>query len=209
MDKDNQRFNLQFIKDSFSGEEINLSSGDILFNEGEKNDFVFFIESGSIKVLKNKWVIGITKAFEFVGITSCINEIDIYTFSSKAIEDSKLLKIKKIAFKNLLLENKHFSKQIIEILCERIKLTDIRTRSYIDNSPRQRVLFEIFNNITRSNNSIAAYITNEDLSELTGISKRAVTKIITDLTKEGLLESKDLGSILIKDEPKILTEIKP
>ena len=40
MDKDNQRFNLQFIKDSFSGEEINLSSGDILFNEGEKNDFV-------------------------------------------------------------------------------------------------------------------------------------------------------------------------
>ena len=66
MDKDNQIFNLQFIKDSFSGEEINLSSGDILFNEGEKNDFVFFIESGSIKVLKNKWVIGITKAFEFV-----------------------------------------------------------------------------------------------------------------------------------------------
>jgi CRP-like cAMP-binding protein len=208
MDKENQRFNLQFIKDSFIGEEINLSPGDILFNEGEKNDFVFFIESGSIKVLKNKWVIGITKAFEFVGITSCISEIDIYTFSSKAIEDSKLLKIKKIAFKNLLLENKHFSKQIIEILCERIKLTDIRTRSYIDNSPRQRVIFEIFNNITRSNN-LVAYITNEELSELTGISKRAVTKIITDLTKEGLLERTDLGSILIKDEPKILTEIKP
>ena len=108
--------------------------------------------------------------------------------------------------KNKYLSNEKY-KQIIEILCERIKLTDIRTRSYIDNSPRQRVLFEIFNNITRSNNSIAAYITNEDLSELTGISKRAVTKIITDLTKEGLLERKDLGSILIKDEPKILTEI--
>lgn len=208
MNKDTQRFNLQFIKDTFPGEEISLSSGDLLFNEGEKNDFVFFIESGAIKVLKNKWVIGITKAFEFVGITSCISDVDIYTFSSKAIENSKLLKIKKTDFKNSLLENKNFSKQIIEILCERIKMTDIRTRSYIDNPPRHRVLFEINNNITWSNNTKVAYITNEDLSELTGISKRAVTKIMNDLSKDGILERSDTNTIIIKDEIQILKELK-
>jgi CRP-like cAMP-binding protein len=202
MDSATKRFDLNFIEQAFNPIRIELNKGEVLFKEGEDNDFVFFIESGSIKVLKGKWVIGITQALEFVGITSCLSETSTYTFSSKAVEKSVVLKISKNDFKNMLLCNSFFCKQIIEILCERIKLTDLKTRTFIEQTSQHRLINELINNSKSIENSLKTFLGVEDLSELTGISKRAVKKMLNDLSKQNLIIQSD------KDEIELLDQIK-
>lgn len=204
MDSATKRFDLHFIEQAFNPERLEINKGEVLFKEGEINDYVFFIESGSIKVLKGKWVIGITQALEFVGITSCLNETSTYTFSSKAVETSKILKISKHEFKEMLLNNSFFCKQIIEILCERIKLTDVKTRSFIEQSSQHRLINELINNSKKIGQSLITFLSIEDLSELTGISKRAVKKMLNDLSKENLLIQGKNNEIELLDKSKLL-----
>lgn len=198
-----KRFDLNFIEQTFHSEKIKLTTGDVLFKEGERNDYVFFIETGSIKVLKRKWVIGITKALEFVGITSCLSDTSTYAFSSMAIEDSLVLKIRKTEFKDTLLINSVLCKQIIEILCERIKLIDIKTRSFIEQTSQHRLIQELINNSKNSENSLKTFLGVEDLSELTGISKRAVKRILNDLSKQKLIHQGMKNEIELLDQGKL------
>lgn len=200
MDRESKRFELAVIKSIFKPEYITLIGGQTLFTEGEDNDYVYFIESGSIKVLKSKWLIGITKANEFVGITSCLSEGMQYSFTAKATENSKVLKITKSDFKNQLLKNPAFSRQIIEILCERIKLTDKKTRSFIEHSSKHRLISEIINNSKQVENSLKAILGEDDLAELTGVSKRSVRKLLNTLKKENLIEQNENEIILLDKE---------
>lgn len=208
MDNENKRFDIDFIKESFHPSKIQLNTGDILFSEGESNDYVYFIEAGSIKVLKSKWVIGITKANEFVGMTSCISENYHYTFSTKAVEKSEVLRINKSEFKELLLNNSKFCKQIIEILCERIKLTDLKTRSFIEQTSQHRLINELINNSKKIENSIKAFLGIDDLSELTGVSKRAVGKMLNDLSKDKLIHRNNKNEITLLDQQKLQSLIQ-
>lgn len=208
MDSATKRFDLHFIEHAFNPERLEIKKGEVLFKEGENNDYVFFIESGSIKVLKGKWVIGITQALEFVGITSCLSETSTYTFSSKAVENSTILKIGKTEFKDMLLSNSFFCKQIIEILCERIKLTDIKTRSFIEQSSQHRLINELINNSKNTKNSLKTFLGVEDLSELTGISKRAVKKMLNDLSKQNLIVQGSNNEIELLDKSKLNQLIK-
>lgn len=204
MENTNQKFELNFILKSLDSERVELMDGETLFREGDSNDFVFFILEGSIKVLKSKWVIGITYPLEFVGITSCLSETSNYTFSSKAIEKSIVLKIRKMDFKNLLMKNATFCKQIIEILCERIKLTDYKTRNYIENTPKQRLIFELMINSKKDTNG--SFFTNlkpEDLSELTGLSLRNIKKQLNELKSKELISTKNSDSILLLNKLKL------
>lgn len=200
MNTQRKEFELHFITENFPLERITLNAGDFLFKEGEQNDFVYFIESGSIKVLKNQWVIGITHSMEFVGITSCISENMTYTFSSKSVKESTLLKIKKLDFQKLLLKNPKFCKSIIEILCQRIKATDIKTRSFLEQSSKHRLITELINNSSNVEDSIKTFLGIDDLSELTGVSKRAVRKMLNDLTKVNLILHTKENEIILLDQ---------
>ncbi len=204
MEQENQKFELNFILNSLNSEQITLNIGETLFKEGESNDYVFFILEGSIKVLKSKWVIGITYPLEFVGITSCLSETSNYTFSSKALEKSIVLKIRKMDFKNLLMKNSTFCKQIIEILCARIKLTDFKTKNYIENTSKQRLLFEILLNSKKDFDG--QYFTNllpEDFSELTGLSIRNIKNQLNDLQDKKLIEMNRSGVIMLLEKAKM------
>lgn len=204
MEQENQKFELNFILNSLNSEKVELNIGETLFKEGESNDYVFFILEGSIKVLKSKWVIGITYPLEFVGITSCLSETSNYTFSSKALERSIVLKIRKMDFKNLLMKNSTFCKQIIEILCTRIILTDFKTKNYIENTSKQRLLFEILLNSKKDLDG--QYFTNllpEDFSELTGLSIRNIKKQLNELQIKNLIEINTAGVLTLLEKEKM------
>lgn len=203
MDSIDNRFEISFIEKTFPNQKVYLNKGDLLFKEGESNDFVFFIESGSIKVLKNKWVIGITQPLEFVGITSCLNEGNHYNFSAKAIVSSVVLKIGKIDFKIHLLSNPIFCKKIIQILCERIKLTDNKTRSLVEHKSQFRLIHELVSSTSSVPSALQTFLNAEDLAELTGISLRNVKKMIKELSQQNLITQNNHKEIILIDRLKL------
>lgn len=200
MDSQSPMFDEKFILKHFQAEQLSVPKGKSLFNEGEPNDFVFFILSGAIKVSRKKWVIGITYPNEFVGITSCISDGVSYTFSSVALEDSTLLQIKKEEFKALLISNLVFSKYIIEILCERIKLTDLKTSNFLDSPPERRIILELLSSVTSSQGKHISQISFRDLSQLSGAPMRLVRKLIQKFVNEGILEIAQPNQLVFHDK---------
>lgn len=200
MDTKKPIFDADFVQKNFQAETQELTEGEVLFKENEPNDFVYLILSGSIKVTRKKWAIGITFPNEFVGITSCISEGTSYTFSAKASSPSKVLKIKKEIFKKVLLENPKFSRFIIEILCERIKLTDLKTSSFLDLPPERRVIVELLNNLKDSDGQLTSQISMKDLSELTGVSLRTIKKMINNFIESGIITMPESNQIVLIDK---------
>lgn len=203
MDSKEPIFDVNFIQKHFEAEPLELKSGDCLFRENEPNDFVYFILKGSVKVSRKKWAIGITFPNEFVGITSCISEGNTYTFSAKASSPSKILRIKKEIFKKVLLENPKFSRFIIEILCERIRLTDLKTSSFLDLPPERRVIVELLNNLKDIQGKLISQISMKDLSELTGVSIRSVKKIVDHFIEDGIISMPHAGQFILIDKKRL------
>ena len=61
----------------------------------------------------------------------------------------------------------------------------------------------MINNSKKIENSIKAFLGIDDLSELTGVSKRAVRKMLNDLTKENLILRNNDNEITLLDQPKL------
>lgn len=199
MDTRPPQFDVDFVIDHFAPEVIKLQTGERLFAEGEPNDFVYYVSSGSIKVTKKKWAIGITYAYEFVGVTSCISEESKYGFSAVANEDSEVLRITKEKFKELLLKNSAFSKFIIEILCDRIRRTDLKTSSFLELPPDRRVIIELLNNFKQLGEKLISHLSIRDLAELTGVSKRVVKKLIADFVDQKIIATQGSNELVLLD----------
>lgn len=123
-----KKFDLNYIQNVFQYSKLELNAGSQLFSEGEVNNYVFFVATGSIDIFKDKLSIYTISALEFVGITSCLNNKNVYTFSSVAREKSNVYRIKNNCFKDLLLADQSFGIQVIKVLCERIKLIDQKAK---------------------------------------------------------------------------------
>lgn len=188
MNYKHKKFDTEFIKKQFLYEEVEFNKNDFLFNEGDQNTFVYYITKGKIKVIKKKIVIGFSNTNEFVGITSCLSGNDQYCFSALAVEDSTLFRIHKSVFKTVLNENIDFGKIMIDLLCNRIKLTDNKSESFKNHSSTERVVNEILNNSQIEDEKIISKISFDDLSELTGVSRFLIQSILKELKKQKLIE---------------------
>lgn len=198
----NKKFETQFIKSLFKFEKINLNRDELLFNEGEANNYVYFIEIGKIKLLKKNLVIGFTKSTEFVGITSCLCENEHYYFSAIASEPTQLYRIKKSDFKTVLEKENDLGKKMIDVLCERLSWTDNKTNSFIHHNLKERVINEILINQYQDNVSIFSDLSRKELSELTNNTLRNVQEILLTLEKEHLIK-KEFGKIEILNLDKL------
>lgn len=181
-------FEPMIIEKLFDYSIKSVPKGGVLFNEGDENKFVYFIKEGKVKVTKKKIVIGFTQTAEFVGITSCLCDGLIYYFSALAVEDSDLYVINKNEFKTIIQKNDIFGKKIIDLLCERISLTELKTNSFINDSPHKRILRELILNTSTLNNKKVVKLSINDIAELTGTSFSACTKYIRKLKKEKYID---------------------
>jgi CRP-like cAMP-binding protein len=188
MKKENTTLNIEEIVSEFSSDFRLLEKGEYLFNEGESNDYIYFLEKGSIKVFKKSCVIWIAKPGEFIGLTSNLNNTSCYTFSSRANEDCKVIRIATDTFNKVLLRNNEFSKYIIGILCYRITLTEKKTKRFIEQTSMQRLISELIDNLKEKGNLLYISFTLSDLSELIGVSKRLVSSMLSELEKKEIIK---------------------
>jgi CRP/FNR family cyclic AMP-dependent transcriptional regulator len=188
---------LEFNFPAIEIKEIAFRKGEYLFKEGEPEDGVLIIEKGTVRILKNRWVLWIANAKELIGVSSFFAEGEHYTFSAKAAEDCRILKISHAQFQQMIEENALFAKAVIEMMCDRITHTNDRLKSVMTRSSRYRLISELIKISVQSKNLTIMYNPDE-LSELIGISKRLIRAILTELEKKTVLK-RSKHSIVIND----------
>lgn len=169
------------------GECLNFKKGEFIFKENENSAFVYFIDDGEINILKQKWVLWSAKSKEFIGISSFFSEGSKYNFSAKTHKDCKVLKINNSDFRNMLIEDSSFSRKVMNILCDRIKLTNEKTKSLLKQTSKYRLIHEIIKKAKESS-SKTIECSLEELSEIIGVSKRLIRNTLSELEKKKLLE---------------------
>ena len=175
------------IVPEYTSEPLKFAKNEFLFKEGEEDNYVYFLEEGAVKILKKKWVLWSAKPQELIGVSSYFADGNIYSFSAKTNADCVVYRIKNDDFKEMLLTRPSFSRAVMDLLCERIRLTDSRTKSLLEYPSRYRLIQEIIRKAKEINGTRIPY-SLEDLSGIVGVSVRLIRDMISDLEQKKLLE---------------------
>lgn len=190
-------FSQEFVKKNFLHSEIELEKNAFVFTENEKNEYVYFIENGIVDIFKNNILIGITKDGEFIGITSCLSDGEEYSFTAKCKKKSKIIRISKDNFKKVIEKDKKFCDYMMKTLCERIKITDLKTKSFLEKTYEKRLVFEIITHSIFDGTIRKVSISIDELNKLTGIPKKIIQTIISNFVSDKVLLKKRSEIIII------------
>lgn len=173
-----------------------FKKGQYVYREGDPIDGIFLIQSGSVFIINDNFVLWTAEQNELFGISSYMSDSDEYKFSARVNEPAKVYKITLKDVENIIRQNPAFAQLIIQTLCQKIELIDAKTRSFMWKSSKNR-LIEALIDKSRSANSKNLPFQIGEFSELVGVSTRRIKSMLKELEDKKLVRK-------IKNELEIL-----
>ncbi|OIP02326.1 MAG: hypothetical protein AUJ97_06125 [Bacteroidetes bacterium CG2_30_32_10] len=190
--------------------EVNFKKGDLIFKQNSYSTNIIFLKTGLAKVhmqgpFKEK-ILRIVKAPSYLGIPTTFGD-KINQYSATAIEDTSVCFIDANHFKKLIHDNGKFAYELIIDLCRNELLDDLRC---VNQSQKQipgriaETLLSLSQHIYHKNTFILPLSRNE-LGDLIGTSRESISRILTDLCNEGIIDLKAKEITILK--PELLEQI--
>lgn len=187
-----------------------------LFKEGSAPKGIYFIISGKVKILKyadkrRHITLYIAKAGDLLAAHSIINEHPL-TYSAYTLSVASVCFVPAKEFIQLINTSNKFKLTVMQILCSKIDLLENTLVSRSEKSASERLIdaFKLLslNYGTDSKKYLRLNLTLDDLAGLIGTSKAYLSKVITELTKKGIinfnknrLRINDLSLLGLKENP--------
>jgi CheY-like chemotaxis protein len=202
---DESRAKAELIKLTEGREQRKYQKKDLIFEEGHFPTWLFYLINGHVKVLKtNEYgkdlITRIYRPGEFFGFLSLIKN-GSYQESAKAITDCEVKLIPKVAFFELLYNNRDFSAQFVKILATEILQLEEKLIELAYSSVRKKVanaLLHLYVKMEDENHHIV--ILREDLASLAGTAKETVIRTLADFKEEQLIDIIDHDIVILNLE---------
>ncbi len=131
---------------SFTEEKVRFKKGDVIFEEQEDGRFMYFVDSGRVKIVKKvgdtEATLVILDAGDFFGEMSLITG-NKRVASAVAFADCKLHSMNKEAFDANLLHSVKFMRKILETLAFRLEETDVNLKRHLQRISRLSKTFNV------------------------------------------------------------------
>jgi CRP/FNR family transcriptional regulator len=174
----------------------------ILYEE-DTTEFMYMIFSGSVKVIKTtgdgkEIILSVHQAGNFFGEMSLIDGKTLPA-SVLATEESIISFVSKKDFFSILFSQKKVLENLLKILSSRLRNSweTVKLLSYNQASQRVRALFfmlaEEYGQQTEEGIKLTIRLSHQDISEMTGMTRETVTRILDKWQKAGeitILENK-------------------
>lgn len=166
---------------------------DPIFKEGEHPRWLYFVESGKVKIYKTsddgrELIVKVAQQGDFLGFLALFKE-DSYTESAAALEDCSIKLVPKQDFAALVFGNRDVNARFIKMLACHIAEREQQLIELAYNSVRKRVATTLTHLVDQSGPSIQ--LLREDLAALAGTAKETLIRTLTDFKNEGMVEIKD------------------
>lgn len=179
--------------------EKKYPKGSIIFFEEEPGETIYLIKEGKIKIYIVSEQDGREKILSILQPPDYFGEmaiIDGYGRSANAqcLEDSILLVIYKSDFIKILKENIDVSHRIIYNLIQRLRETNMQVKELVFMNVRQRTiktilrLTEEYKKVKNGRSVIS--LTHDELARFVGTSRETISRILNELEREGILETR-------------------
>ena len=187
-----------------------IKKKEILFLEGDSAKYLYFLVSGKIKTFKTneqgkEYITQVHKEKDFFGYSSLL-ETNIYQDTAIAIEESEVASITKQDFHQLLLSNNELYTKFIKFITSDLTETHEKLIKLAYDSARKRVAESILYLAKKYHpileNNISFSVCRDDISSISGVSPESVSRNLTDLRSEKLIELQN-GKVKILDVKKL------
>jgi CRP/FNR family transcriptional regulator, polysaccharide utilization system transcription regulator len=184
--------------------DINYKKGEVITKRGSYASHVMFLVSGLAKVYiedgVNTLVLKIVCPETLFGLTALSDANNVFQYSSMAYIDSKIRQIEINAFKEVLMKNSAFAKEVIDTLGASNTQINGRFFCLTHKQSYGRLADILICLSSRVFKSFEFYLplNRVELAELSGMSKETVIRMLKKFEDDGLIELKG-KSVLIKD----------
>ena len=173
---------------------VKCSKDEIIFNEGERMNYVGIIESGEITI-KSSTMDGYE--FEILSIGEGNIFGDMLAFSNsnilpgyiKAMVESNIILIKRDDFKVLLESNKAFLSNYLKYIAKINIDKTYRIKLLGQPSIREKIFFYLKEEIRKTgSNKVILNMTKEELASLMSLNRPSLSRELMRMKKEGLID---------------------
>ena len=191
--------------------------GSHVFMQDDPLENVYFINSGRIKIYKSdingrEQIVTIAKKGDMFPHVGFFRKGGYPAFS-EVIEDSILIVVPIDHFEKVLIDNPELCIKVFKVLGEKIVDLQDRLEEKILNNTYEQII-KLLVRLARSHGQkhvddsylLKAEFTNKDLANMIGTTRETVSRTLTKLKKEKLIEVDSDGNIIIEPD-KLLDEI--
>ncbi len=176
----------------------------VVLNAGDSTDNIYFVLSGSLKVQVSdedgrEVILSKLGPGELFGEMGVLDE-NPRSATVLAVEPSQVVVMGKADFKQCLIDNPDVSLFIMRNLTKRLRMADrnIESLALLDVYGRvARLLLESAETV-EGRKVVTHKLTKQDIGKMIGASREMVSRVMRDLTAQGLIEERD-GQLILPD----------
>lgn len=194
---------LEAIKHLSENREVrHYKRKDPVFREGEHPRWLYFVESGKVKIFKTsedgrELIVKVAQTGDFLGFLALFKE-DAYAESATVLEDCSIKLVPKQDFAALVFGNRDVNARFIKMLAGHVAEREQQLIELAYHSVRKRVATALAHLSDQSGTSI--HLLREDLAAMAGTAKETLIRTLTDFRNEGLIEIKEGAVTLLNVE---------
>jgi CRP-like cAMP-binding protein len=178
--------------------ETTLPAGSVLFEQGQDSDGLYIVVSGIVRIYLTasdgrEATINLLEDGEVIGEIALIDGLP-RSAGAAALTETRLIFIPHRPFCDLLDTSGRLSRQVMLMLCERLRAANDQVDQAIFHDLRHRLLLllqqlaVIHGRVEREAATVELDLTQGNLAQMLGASREAVNKQLRSLAKEGRIE---------------------
>jgi CRP/FNR family transcriptional regulator len=173
--------------------EVTYKKGEVICKHGTFAPHVIFLREGLAKIflegLNDSLILKIITSGNLIGLTSIMEDNNVFHYSSSAYIDSKASLIDINVFRQIIKQNGEFANSIINILCENSLQTFGRFFCLTHKQLYGRmadILLCLSERIFKDR-SFQLNLSRKELAELTGMSTESVIRMLKKFKDDGII----------------------
>lgn len=187
-----------------------LSKKMILFNEGKRPKFLYFLKSGKIKTYKShedgkEYITNLFSPGDYIGYVALLENKN-YDDTAEVLEEAELARIPAEDFLSAVFGDMSIASKFIKLISRDVKEKEDRLLRLAYDSLRKRVakaLVDIHQKFNKQQgNSHQIDISREDIAQYVGTATESLIRTLSDFKSEKLIEIKE-GKIRILELDKL------
>jgi CRP/FNR family transcriptional regulator, anaerobic regulatory protein len=187
----------------------NYKKGQILFFEGDVADKLYIVSNGKIKVFKytkegKEQILYILSSGDFIGDLSLLKK-GKFDFNAEALEETSVCTLAKEDFDHVLATNPEITLKILEDVHDRLVSLENLVQSLSTRDVEARIaslllsFIKNFGSETEEGVLVDLPLNREEMGNYIGITRETISRKLTSMQDEGIIELIGNKKLLIKD----------
>ena len=176
--------------DKIKGKMKTYEKNDLIFNEGDKCNYVCIVTNGAVKIsttssLYNEFIISTIKSGESFGENLIFSERPYYLGDIIATKKTSILFLSKNNYLKYVNEN---LEEFLQENSKRYLLLQQRTKILLQKSIREKILFYLISKYNSTNSLDIKITSKEELAKYLNIERPSLSRELIKLKEEGIID---------------------